>query len=194
MKNLGMWLGIGGFIIIGIAWHTGFDYFEPVADVYLTIDENAMAEHSFDLARGYHVRGGELTARVTQMRDLGRVNGVHHAELVIEVGFDIDNSYQGWGWSRFDRPILYGWVQGAHGAGEGMHRHVESEGDIVFLNILAPRSRPASTGAPRRTRYAPALDGSCSTDYQHDLCGFRATLPITGTTEYVRIHLRERFR
>jgi hypothetical protein len=195
VKGAGFWVAAIAFVIIAIWWHTGTDYFEPVADVYLTLDEHATEEHCFEGTRiacerertGYRVRGGTLRARVTSISDLGNEAGVHRAAVSIQVNFDLDNRYQGWGWSRFDRPILYGWVQAASAAGEGTHRHVGEDGDITFLHALAPPTRSAS-------RYAPGFDGSCSTDYRHDLCRFRTTLPITGATEYVRIHLRERFR
>lgn len=197
MKGWGFW-AVGVIIVIAlVGFHVsdhGEGYFEPVADVYLTLDERATEEHCFEGTRiacerertGYRVRGGTLRARVTGVSDLGDVGGVHRAAVSIQVNFDLDNHYDGWGWSRLDRPVLYGAVEAASTTGEGMHRHVEGDGDITFLRAIAP---------PRAgTRYAPVFDRSCSTDYGHDLCRFRATVPITGATEYVRIHLRERFR
>lgn len=189
MKGWGFWVVAALVVMTLVGFHVSNhneSYFEPVADVYLTLDDNASAIHSFDRARGYRVRGGTLTARVIEVYDLGMTDHVHRAFVDLEIGFDIDNRYDGWGWSRLDRPILYGWVQGARGVGEGETRHVEHADDLTFLSPIHP---PAG-----RTRYAPSLDGSCSTDYRHDWCRYFVRLPITGDDTYVNIHLRERFR
>lgn len=199
MKGAGFWIGCAIVVVALVGFHVsdeGDGYFEPVADVYLTLDEHATREHCFEgttrLAcererTGYRVRGGTLRARVASTHDLGIENGVHRAYASIVVSFDINSRYGGWGWSRLDRPVLYGWVEAASDVGEATHRHTEGDGNITFLQPIGP---PATS----TTRYAPVFDRSCSTDYRHDLCRFRATLPITGSTEYVNIHLRERFR
>lgn len=195
MKGAGFWVGAVALVIVAIAWHTGFNYFDPVANVFLTLDAHATEEHCFEgttrinceqARTGYDVRGGTLRARVTGVSDLGAANGVHRAVASVQVAFDIDDRYRGWGWSDLDRPILYGYVIGARSAGEGTHRHVELLGEPTLLDPIAP---PAG-----RSRYAPILVGACSTDYRHDQCRFRAMVPITGDTRYLRIHLRERFR
>lgn len=195
MKGVGVWVWVGAaaFVIIAIAMHTGSGYFDPVANVYLTLDESATSEHCFEGTRnvceqartGYEVRGGTLRARVTGIADLGVENGIHRAYASVQI--DFDNRYDGWGWSRFDRPILYGFIVGARDVGEGSRRHTETVGDVSMLSPIPPPAGP-------ETRYAPTLQGSCSTDYQHDLCRFSATVPITGDTQYLQIHLRERFR
>jgi hypothetical protein len=191
MKGAGFWVAAVALVIVSIAWYRGFD---PVADVNLTLDEHATEEHCFEgttriycerARTGYTVRGGTLRARVTGISDLGTENGVHRAYVNVHVSFDIDRSYRGWGLSDLDRPILYGFVTGAQSVGEGMRRHTEDVGEIALLSPIAP---------PPRTRYAPIVSGACSTDYRHDLCRFRAMVPITGDTSYLRIHLRERFR
>ena len=194
MKGAGFWVAAAALVIVSIAWHTGFDYFDPVANVYLTLDEHATEEHCFEgttridcerARTGYEVRGGTLRARVTGISDLGHERGVHRAFASVEITFHVDGQYRGWGWSSLDRPILYGFVTGAQSVGEGMHRHTQDVGEIALLEPIAP---------PLRTRYAPIVSGACSTDYRHDLCRFRAMVPITGDTSYLRIHLRERFR
>ncbi|MCE9586501.1 hypothetical protein K8R04_04270 [Candidatus Uhrbacteria bacterium] len=199
MKGPWFWV-VGAVIAITlIGFHVtshGEGYFEPAANVYLPLDAHATEEHCFEgttrivcerARTGFAVRGGTLRVRVTGISDLGIENGVHRADAIVQVSFDIDGHYDGWGWSRFDRPILYGAVTGARSVGEGSHRHVEAHGDPVLLEAIPP-----PYGGD--TRYAPTLGGSCSTDTRHDLCRFRATVPITGDTNYLQIHLRERFR
>jgi len=202
MKDLWFWIA-GAVILVTLAgFHVtshGDGFFAPVVDVYLPLDDgHATEEHCFEgttqiscerSRTGYTVRGGTLRARVIAFTDQGVVNGIHRAIAIVQMQFDIDGRYDGWGVTRFDRPILGGYVVGARSIGEGIHRHVEAQDDVALLDALPPPD-PSDRGS----RYAPTLIGSCSTDYRHDLCRFRATVPITGDTNYLQIQLRERFR
>jgi len=192
------WAVLAVIIVMSI-WHhvtsNNEGYFAPVADVYLALDEHARDAHCFEGVRircarertGYTVRGGTLTAQVTQVNDLGTVNGTHRAEVTVEAMFDIVNGYSGWGFTRFDRPTIYGFLSPARAVGEGTSRRVEAGDDLAIFRALPP---PAGSV----TAYAPEFQGSCSTDYRHDLCRFQGTVSITGADQYIRIHLRERYR
>ncbi len=197
MKGAAFWIVGVIIVIVLVGFHVTDNnegYFEPVADVYMELDVNARAMHTYDHARGYRVRGGTLTAHVIGVERIESEDGVRRANVNVEVGFAIDNHYHGWGWSRLDRPIIYGWLQGARGVGEDSHRHTESVDGITFLSPIPAPMRPSGADRRWRTRYAPSLHGSCSTDYRHDWCRWNATLPITGDVTYVNIHMRERFR
>ncbi len=167
----------------------GDDYFSPVADVYLELDHNSRAEHTFSLQRGHAVRGGAVTARVVALRDLGDSGGVHRAEVDLLIGFNLDETYDGWGWSRLERPNIYGWAAAARPEGEGSHRHTRLSGEMTFL-----RNRLLPTSETLHSRHAPTYSGSCYTDYGHDLCEWMVTVPVTGEDRYIRVQLRERFR
>lgn len=193
------WTCFAIVVVISIGYHvTGNNesYFAPVADVYLPLNEHARDEHCFEGAMivqcgrersGYNVRGGTLRARVIAISDLGTVNGEHRASVMVQAMFDIVNSYHGWGWSQFDRPTIYGFIAPARAVGEGSSRSVENGDDVTVFSALPPPVAGVS-------RYAPVMHGSCSTDYRHDLCRFRGTVTISGDDQYIRIHLRERFR
>ena len=182
--GIGFWVIALGLVIIGIAMHAGTDYFQPAADVILQLDQHATEGHD------YAVRGGTLRARVTGIANVDVDENGHrlYGEGVrgyasVEVDFAIDKSYDGWGWSSFERPILYGFISGT-----------EQGGDVTPLSPIPPPTRPAHAPTNWSTRYAPTLQGACSTDYGHDLCRFRATVPLTGETHSLQIHLREYFR
>lgn len=205
MKGWGFWAAAILIAVLLIGFHVsdhGENYFEPVADVYLALDAHARDEHCYEGARihcerertGYTVRGGTLRARVIGINDLGTERGIHRAYATVQVDFDINHGYDGWGWSRFDRPTIWGFIAPARTVGEETRRRVEARDEVAMLNALPPPRRPADAPSTWRTRYAPVINGSCSTDYGHDLCRFRGTVPITGDDHYLLIHLRERFR
>lgn len=196
MKGPLFWV-IGAVIVaMMVAFHVsdhGDGIIDPIANVHLLLDENATLEHCYEGRQiscprertGYSVRGGTLRTSVS-IFDLGIEDGVHRATAVVDVDFDVDQHYDGFGWSRLERPILYGAIRPARAIGEGMHRHMETYGDVTPLHPLPPPDRYGP--------YAPIVSGACSTDTSHDLCRFRAAVPITGETTHLLIHLRERFR
>ena len=186
MRGPGIWFWVIalGLAVTAIAMHAGTDYFTPAANVSFPLDQHAAEGHD------YAVRGGTLHARVTGFTNIdvdenGRRlygDGVR-GYASVEVDFAIDKSYGGWGWSSLERPILYGFIIGT-----------ERGGDVTLLTPIPPPTRPARAPSHWSTRYAPTLQGACSTDYGHDLCRFRATVPLTGETRSLQICLREYFR
>ncbi len=172
------------FVVASIMIHTMSNhhdgYFAPAASIDLPLDERASLEQSFP------GRGGTLFTRVTSITDLGTVHGKHQALARLQIAFHIDGRYDGWGWSRLSRPTLYAFVIGARMTGEGARQHVTTVGDLKpFFPIPAP---------PGTTRYAPTLQETCSTDYQHTRCRFEASVPITGEMQFLQIQVREQFR
>lgn len=157
MKGPGLtfWIAAVVVVVLGIYFHVSGhheSYFSPVVDVTLPLDERATSKQCFE---GSTVRGGRACIQVTGISDLGVENGIHRAYANVEVDFDLDPRYDGWGWSRFERPTLAGFIAGPH--------------DVTSL-------------------------GTCSTDYQHNRCRFRALVPLVGDTPSLHIQLREAFR